>query len=448
MRFLEFLIDKSKIILIILLVLGLVNVVLGKPKWQFYSLYLLIIGYIIIVFLEYFKWLNLTPNKSKWIIVIGLFLLIIPFVFSLIFPSEKLPVPSGKFEIGSRIYDLEDISRNELYSDNVNENRKIKYQVWYPTDITSGYKKAKWISDGTILTRQLASNMNLPAFMLNHTAKIDSNSYLNAPVSESLSDYPVVIISHGWKGFREIHTDYAEELASNGFIAISVDHTYGSQMVRFKDGEVAYLNKEALPRFTLPSQLNGFSSVLATTYGQDVKAVIDNLEKLNNEDKHFQGKFDLDRLGLLGHSTGGGGIVYTSLKDERVKAVMGLDAWVNPLDAKDLSKGLKMPSLFLRSEQWSTGPNNGSLNKLIKNSQDTNLIQMYDTNHVDFSMSYMYSPLTKYIGFTGKLGGRKSSEIQREFILNFFLNHLSNKDMDDQYLEDIVEKYKEVEIVK
>ncbi|NLB20020.1 MAG: hypothetical protein GX829_04120, partial [Clostridium sp.] len=176
--------------------------------------------------------------------------------------------------------------------------------------------------------------------------------------------------------------------------------------------------------------------------------VIDDLERLNENSGDFNAKLDLANLGLLGHSTGGGGDVYTSLKDGRIKALIGLDAWVNPIESKTLAQGLTIPSLFLRSEQWSQGPNNVALNTLFKNSTDVTLVQMGETNHVDFSMAYMYSPITKYIGFTGKLGGRKSSKIQQELILSFFDHHLVSKDQTDgKYLEDIASRYENVSMV-
>src|SRR5699024_4604584 len=100
----------------------------------------------------------------------------------------------------------------ELYTDDEDDHRRIKYQIWYPAESTEGHKKAKWISDGKTLTRQLARSFHLPSFVLDHTAEIYSNSYIDAPVSSNKPMYPVVIISHGWQGFRELHTDFAEEL--------------------------------------------------------------------------------------------------------------------------------------------------------------------------------------------------------------------------------------------
>ena len=320
--------------------------------------------------------------------------------------------------------------------------------MWYPAENTKGYKKTKWIAEGLVVTRQLAKSMHLPPFMLDHTTQIDSNSFLNAPFSTAQESYPVVVISHGWSGFRALHTDYAEELASNGFIAVSIDHTYGSQAVEFVDGQVAYINKNALSNRNRPSKYANASTLLATTYGKDVASVLDDLERKNTKDENIKGKLKMDTIGVLGHSTGGGGDVFISLKDKRVKALLGFDAWVEPLDPQQLKEGLKIPALFLRSEEWSVGPNNTSLKSLIKNSDNATLIQMNKTKHIDFSMSYMYSPITKYIGFTGQLRGRVSSDVQREYILHFFNHTLKQKDDHASgYLDEITKKYDFLKLV-
>lgn len=448
MSFLGLFVEKFRIIGVIMILGIAVLGIVGKLRWQYYPLYLLAVLYFILLLMSFFKGFNLSTRNAKWIFGVGIFLIIISIILYLILPKEKLPIPSGEFKIGTRSFDVEDPSREEFYTEEENDFRKIKYQVWYPTDITEGFKKVKWISDGVVVTRQLARSMYLPAFMLDHTVDIDSNSYSHAPISTVKENYPVVVISHGWSGFRELHTDFAEELASNGFIAVSIDHTYGSQAVKFENGEVALLNEEALPSEANPVKFNGASNRLATTYGEDVALVLDDLEKLNQINPDFRDKLDLEALGVLGHSTGGGGDVYIAIKDKRIKALLGLDAWVAPLKTSVLEKGLSVPTLFLRSEQWSRGPNNIGLNTVMSHSQKATLIQMNQTNHIDFSMAYMYSPITKYIGFTGKLGGRKSSEIQREFILRFFDQNLKHpNEHGTNYLAEIVNKYENLKLI-
>lgn len=450
MMLIDFIISKSKIIVPLIIILVLFNSISGRSRWHYYPIYLLVIGYFILIILNYFKVVELSPALAKWIVGIGVFLIAITIVLILVFPKEKLPIASGKFEVGTRVFELEDKTRNEVYSVEANDKRKLKYQVWYPTDKTKEYKKAKWMFDGLELTSQLATSMNMLPFMLNHTAEISSNSYLDAPINNSMDKYPLVIISHGWRGFRELHTDYAEELASHGYIAISIDHTYGSQAVKFKDGSLAYLKEEALGDLSNPSKYNSDANILVRTYGEDVASVLDDLELLNKNNPDFKNKLNLDQIGLLGHSTGGGGHVYISLKenDTQIKALLGLDAWVKPVLPEILNEGLSIPSLFIRSQEWSKGPNNTALYLLLESSKDASLIQMDKTKHVDFTMAYMYSPLLKFVGFSGKLGGRESIQIQKKIILDFFDKHLRNKDEGDKkYLEEIVDKYESLKII-
>jgi hypothetical protein len=448
MTFIEFILEKFKIIGLLIIILVILSVSLGKSRWQFYTVYLLFVLYFILVIFNHFQGLELSTSLSRWIIGISVLLVLVSVASLIAFPKSKLPIPSGKFEVATRIYELTDETRDEIYSSEKDDKRKIKYQIWYPTDKTEGYKKAKWIHEGLILTRQLARDMHMPFFMLDHTIQIDSNSYLDAPVVSSIDNYPLVIISHGWKGFRSLHTDLTEELASNGFIAVSIDHSYGSQAVKFEDGSIAILNEEALPDLADQIKYDINANKLVTTYGKDVASVIDDLEKLNINNSDLKGKLDLERIGLLGHSTGGGGDVYIAINDKRVKAFIGLDAWVKPVKSEDLEQGLSIPSLLLRSEQWSVGPNNIGLEVLMDNSEKASLIQINKTTHVDFTMAYMYSPFTKLVGFTGKIGSKKSFEIQREFILNFFDENLRSENVkNENYLEEIVDKYEDVEFV-
>ena len=441
MRFLQLMLEKSYLVGFFIFVMGMVHLVFGKIKWQFYPLYFLVFIYVLMLVLNYFNLLTVTSRGSKWLLGVGGFLVLSSLSLNAIFPTDSMPVPSGPFKIGTQTFELIDENRIEQYVESKDGFRKLKYQVWYPTDHVDNLEKVKWISEGKTLTRQLAKSMHAPYFLLDHLADIDSNSYQDAIISDAFDSYPVVVISHGWKGFRELHTDYAEALASNGYIAVSIDHTYGSQFVSFENGDEAFLNKDALPSLVTPTQFNEHANQLATTYGDDVKVVLDDLVNLDL-------KLDLDRLGLLGHSTGGGGDVYASTTDKRVKSLLGFDAWVNPLKLETLKKGLTMPALFVRSEQWGKGPNNKALDTVIQNSSNASFLQMDETKHVDFSMSYMISPILEHVGFLGKLGGEHSSEIQKRLILDFFDETLKNdQKYSNEFLNEIISEYDAVNFV-
>ncbi len=440
MEFIKKIVENSKIISVVLVLLALVHRFFGDSKWQYYPLYFLAFIYFIFIAFYTLNLFTLTPRISRWLIGIGLFLIILTVFTFKAFPKTKMLLPTGEFAIGTQTFEVEDPIREEIYTEKENDKRRLKYQVWYPTDDVDGLERVKWLSDGTLVPRHLLDSATLPAppFILDQLAEIDANSYADAALSEAQANYPVILISHGWRGFRELHTDFAEDLASHGYFVLSIDHTYGSEAVKFDDGSIAYLNREALPKMVRPAIFSEKAQKLAITYGEDVKTVLDDLENLNET---FDGKLDLESIGLLGHSTGGAGDVYTGLRDERVKAIIGMDAWVNPLDLEELRDGLAMPALFLRSKQWAWRESREPLNLLVRNSPDARIIEMDKTKHLDFPMIYMLSPYTKNIGLTGELGGRESSIIQRGIVLDFFDDKLRNKSFTKNYLKDYVETY-------
>ena len=433
------------ILLGILLVLPVIFLILGKPRWQFYPLYALFLLTFCVFFLTSLGITEPSKGTNRIYLILGGSLLLLFLLFSAVFPKMKIKEPEGPYQVGTKIYLLEDTSREEPYTEDPEDHRQIAYQIWYPAEETDGYQKVKWITEGRTLTRTLAKSFRFPAFLLDHTAEIYGNAYLDAPQLPADTPYPVVLISHGWQGFRELHTDFAEHLASYGFIAISIDHTYGSQAVPLQDGTTALLKKEALPSRVSAEAFQKASSLLMGTYGEDVLSVLEDLTRKKEEKDPFFHTMNLSSVGVLGHSTGGGGDVYAAQKDHRISALLGLDAWLEPLGTEDLSKGLSIPAIFVRSSQWSEGPNNHHLRTLLSASSDASLLEMRDTNHVDFSMAYMYSPISPYIGFSGKLGPEKSSKIQKALLLSFFHKTLGGENITGiLLLEDALSRYKDL----
>jgi len=358
------------------------------------------------------------------------------------FPMYHLPEPNGDFLIGTESFIIEDETRLELYSEDPNDYRKTKIQIWYPAETIEGFQQAPWLEDGQVIARALSKDIGLPFFALDHTAEIMSNSYLKAPISKAFNQYPVVILSHGWRGFRNIHTDYAEELASLGYIVVGIDHSYGSVATVFED-ETIYLNPDALPERDDTPDFIDYANQLVNTYASDIIATLDYLEVINevSNPSRFSGKFDLGHIGLIGHSTGGGADVAVALSDDRIDSVIGLDAWVEPLEENIVTDGLTIPSMFIRSGAWETGENNENLLLLIENSSDdTEFYQIDGTTHYDFAMVYMYSPLTPYIGFSGSIEDRYLVSILKSMITDFFDETLkgdSNSQIDESEWEEV-----------
>ncbi len=342
------------------------------------------------------------------------------------FPMRGIPDPTGEYKIGSFYDIIEDEDRLELYTEDPTDTRRFMIKVWYPTINAISSEPRKWIGSSAI-TESLAKDMGLPAFLLDHINDIPSNHYGYVPLSQDQESYPIVIISHGWGGFMTLHTDLAEELASRGYVVVAIDHTYGSVATTFID-ETVYQNKEALPDREDPGFLDA-ANQLVYTYAGDISRTIEYLEGKDGPMPYalFDDRLDLDRIGLLGHSTGGGADVAVALNDTRIKALLGLDAWVEPILQTEIAKGLNIPSLFLRSETWKTGPNNNNLSELILNSNQAILYQIDGTTHSDFSMAYMFSTLTGMLGITGSLDADYLLHMQKDIMNSFFDEHLKGE---------------------
>lgn len=419
-------------------------------RWQMYPIYF-ILGFIIIVaiianinFEVYKKGYGRRVLRICSSILLTI-LIALSAVATYMFPLYNLMNPSGPYKIGTISFDAVDMERIWLDRDNDYGGRKIRIQLWYPAEQVEGYKLSPWLEEGAEVADSISRLVGFPEFLLRPTTMIKSNSYKGAPLSLAKDKYPVVIISHGLTGLRSLHTDLAEMLASNGYIVAAIDHTNVAAVTVFEDGEAVYLNNQVL---SLGADREVFLSdgyKILNVYAEDILFTINTLENINLEEvSMFQGKLDMSSIGLIGHSAGGGAGVLTAQKDSSIKAIVGFDPWLEPLSPTNISKGLSIPALFLRSEQWERDPNSKNLVPLLRSSKFyRELYQINGTTHLDFTMIHMYSPLSKPYGYSGQLDGNKSSLIRQDFVLNFFNKYLMGKEPTIE-LENMMSKYPEV----
>lgn len=407
--------------LMILSLILLVHLILRSWVWMIYPLY------IVLALIAYFSFpilkikkenLSLSASKVGWNAAITISIL--SFILVALFPIRSIPKPTGNLIVGTTSWDIY-TQRLEIYSNEPATTRSFRAQAWYPASMKTN--KVSWLGDGPFTSQGLAIDFGFPGFIFNHLQYIDSNSYLNAPILEG--KYPLVVISHGWSGFRQLHTDLAEELASNGYIVIGIEHTYGSVGTVFDDGRKISVNSEALPpRATTPNFLD-YANALVNTYAGDIISLLDQIESYQSNDFKSEvfNNIDLSSVTLIGHSTGGGAAVKVGLTDNRIDNIIGLDAWVEPLKDYELEQGLKIPSMLIRSQAWYISYNNSYLKKLIDSSATKpTAFQMNGTTHYDFGMVYMFTTLAPFIGLQGKRGLQMPID-QNNLILEYLNAH-------------------------
>lgn len=465
----------NRLIIVVMTIVLFVHLIVEGGRWQMGVAYLLVIMEVFmmvhgfsVLMVDESEAGNDTGNKRwqesrvsrnsrsmrRWKNVFAVVGVMMSLILLWAFPVTKMIDPIGPYAVGTTTYDLVDSNRNEIYGHQTGQARKIRIQLWYPTEGGAEGQIGKWIEDGTVVPRRLMEVFSSPQFLMDQSALIDSNSIVDAPIRADMEELPIVIISHGWTGFRNLHSDFGEMLASSGYLAVSIDHTYGSVGLIFEDGQIVKHDPNALPSRDEDDHFILYAKDLVETYSRDSQFVMDHLTRLNSGDfgqasgydevllKSFKDHLEVEALGVIGHSTGGGGVVKFALRDERVKAVVGLDPWVEPIGAAGLEEGLMQEAIFFRSTQWTGGINDSFVKILALN--DVKAPRIYEiegSTHQDFTMMYQFGPLPQLIGISGKLDSMYSGSIQRDFILQFMDQQLRYMETD---IDELVDRYDEV----
>ena len=386
-------------------------------RWQMLPLYLMVIGLALgdILFVD--RKLMWTTRVSRTLF--GFLGLVLVYALPSILPVPTIPVPSGGVPVGTISFEVVDPEREEVYGEKPGEPRRLMVQVWYPASSTDGLEPVIWSQDWDVVAPATSRRLGLPSWFLNHTRYTRSHAVSTAPVAAGT--YPVVIYSHGWTGFRTIAVNQMESLASNGYIVVAIDHTYGAVATRFPDGEVVGYDPDALPpegsdtRMTAADQLIG-------VFSDDIVTVFDAL------DLGVEGPFafvsravDLGRIGVFGHSAGGGAAVRVCLFDDRCMAVLGFDPWVEPLPTRVLQEIATRPALFMRSDEWSGTHNDAILRGVAGRSEAvTYWVNVDGTGHNDFILTPLLSPLASQLGLKGPISAGRIIPIIDNYLVGFF----------------------------
>lgn len=158
-----------------------------------------------------------------------------------------------------------------------NKDRPLKIELWYPTPDSKSSAKA---------TYENQTRSGIP-FSIQGDAFRDQEVL----VASNGEKYPLIVLSHGYTGYRSIMYYLGEHLASHGYIVAAIDHTDSTNVeVDFKNAPFSgflstLLNRSRDQQFTL-DYLTSKTSVIAPVVDQK-------------------------NAGLIGYSMGGYGAVNT-----------------------------------------------------------------------------------------------------------------------------------------
>ncbi len=390
-----------------------------------------------------------SANTPTWIRraagLFGLFALGLSAALAYLFPIPKLPALTGPFRVGTAVLHFVDPTRPELYNPTPGGPRELMVQIWYPAEPETGAPPGPWMAEADIATPAIARRLNLPAFLFSHLRLARTHAVFDAPAAPGSGPYPVLLFSHGWGGLRTQNIAQVEELASHGYVVAAVDHTYGAVVTVFPDGRTALWNQAILPFGAAQSEFDKAANQLVETWAGDLGFVLDQLAA-----GPFRERLDLKRVGVFGHSTGGGATVVFCTRDPRCQAGQAMDAWLEPVPQAVIAAGLDQPFLFMRSEAWEQ-PGRNPRNDQLQAEVLTKLrgagyrMTIAGTAHFDFSSLPLFSPLTTALGLKGPIDGARVNEIVNAYTLAFFDQQL--KKLPEPLLDGPAAAYPEVTIL-
>lgn len=283
------------------------------------------------------------------------------------------PEPTGPHPVGRSTMHLTDEDRADPWHGQ--QDREIMTSLWYPTAAEES-EPAPYVSDA--MAEQLS--LQLEQVGISRGAvdieASEANATAGAELAGDVGELPTVLYSPGMGMSRHQSTAQAEELASQGYLVVTMDHTYEGKAVEFPDGRV---KKQDLP------EGQEFTETYRTAIKArkaDARLVLDSLERLADGDNPDAGNrdlpeglgeaIDLSRIGMFGHSAGGFTAAEVMLTDERVDAGINLDGSLayhvgDEEWGRSTTRGVARPFLLLGA---GTTSNSGGSPHTSKNSPD------------------------------------------------------------------------------
>jgi hypothetical protein len=410
------------------LAVGAVHLVVEYPRWQLLPLYVATVGVAAGGLVTGIR--STAPQPRRTYATVNLTLALVGGLLAWALPVTTLPAPDGPHAVGTVTFSWSEEERPERYGDHPGEPRELVAQVWYPADRDAPVDPAPWVEQADRFGAAAARELALPPFALGHLGLIRSHATEDVEGAEAApASRPLLIYSHGWRGFRTIHSTLLESLASHGYVVAAVDHTYGSLASVFPDGRVLPLDPQALPQ-GVPNEIReDAGEQLIATYARDVESFLEQLEV--GLPPEVMSTVDLERVGLFGHSAGGGAVILACSRVPGCAAVVGFDPWVEHVPDDLVGAGLDIPLLSIRSEEWIGDANDKRLRRLHAGTDAAEgLVAMDGVVHRDFTLLPLLSPLARQVGFSGATPGVVTHDIVEDWTLRFFDHHLRTRGAD------------------
>ncbi|MEU5188678.1 esterase [Streptomyces klenkii] len=284
-----------------------------------------------------------------------------------------LPAPTGPYAVGTVTRLLVDTARKDPWKPEQGD-RRVAISLFYPADREAGPRTAPHMDAASAAHFGSARGAGSFNYRVRPGAAdwagTRTHARVAAPVAHGSRALPVVLYSAGLGDPRTWNTGLVEELASRGYVVVTIDHTYDSSEVRLAGGKLA--------ESVLPSLAGAPAPEVDATLRKAVQARVDDtrfvLDTLGSArwrrslPRGLGDAVDLRRVGMAGQSAGGFTAAQALHDDRRLKAGINMDGQMDfPLPDSTGSRlstvareGVDRPFLLLGSDGPGAADNRAS----------------------------------------------------------------------------------------
>lgn len=330
-----------------------------------------------------------------------------------------LPRPGGPYKVGRAEFDWVDSGRVDRLADPPADKRELVVWAWYPADVTGHARRAPYLPAAWVKVYRRDEGMG--KYLEHDLAMIRTHSFDDVRVAGGNRVFPVIVMEPAMGRMPTDYTVFAEALASHGYIVFGINPTDSARVTVFPDGRVVRGSaKGMIPGDAGTAVIRRDARRIGKVWQNDVEFVLNRLHRLDAKPHgRFQGRLDLTRIGIFGHSFGGATAFAVCARDTRCKAGADLDGI---LWNSTRSQVMKRPFLFV--VQKGCGKSCASMRrKYLSARASAWYISIGGTRHFNFSdLPLRLSPAVRSLfgGFIGPIAPRRGLEISNATLLAFF----------------------------
>ena len=207
--------------------------------------------------------------------------------------KAETPKPTGKYAVGTFTFTVYDALDETMYNA-AGTKRSIPARVYYPVSKES----VKDLPQARYLTREMIAAIRKQYMMPVKYEKVEedgtnrSECYENAPFIDG-ERFLLILFNHGYGSFREAHSFLLCELASHGYVTVSIGHPHEGMLTELDDGRTFGIAKGIAshcysPYFKAVRALKKLSKAKGTN--EELWKMFDNIQKTYN-------RFLIERVG-------------------------------------------------------------------------------------------------------------------------------------------------------